>query len=174
MIATFLRPPRAFADWAVDGVHRDEILRSEDRRQTVVPPSEELAALVVDDAHAALGEDAEQRLRPLADAPVEAPPLDPRQRSAGSDGQQGDPAPEVLVYDLAPSTVNLRIRWWTDSRRSNTIRVRGAVLEAVKNALDREGVELPYPTRVVMLHDLAQGNGADPGGEVPDKAMRQE
>lgn len=83
-----------------------------------------------------------------------------------------DPAPEVLVYDLAPFTVNLRIRWWTDSRRSNTIRVRGAVLEAVKAALDREGVELPFPTQVVMLQQAGEGgetaaalDGQQPLGE---------
>ncbi len=67
-----------------------------------------------------------------------------------------DPAPEVVVYELAPFTVNLKIRWWTDSRRSNTVRVRGAVLEAVKIALDREGVELPFPTQVTLLQDQTQ------------------
>jgi small conductance mechanosensitive channel len=67
-----------------------------------------------------------------------------------------DPAPEVLVWELAGSSVNLKVRWWSESRRTNVVHVQATVVEAIKKALDRAGIDMPYPTQVVLLHDQTE------------------
>ena len=67
-----------------------------------------------------------------------------------------EPAPEVLVWDLASSTVNLRVRWWTDSRRSDVVLVMTQVLEAVTTTLSSAGIDMPFPTQVVLFHDQTE------------------
>lgn len=65
-----------------------------------------------------------------------------------------DPAPQVLVVDLAESAVNLRVLWWvTPPRRLETLAARDEVLHAVKAALLQAGIDLPFPTRTVLLQD---------------------
>ncbi len=71
-------------------------------------------------------------------------------------GIEADPKPEVLVWDLAGSSVNLRVRWWTDSKRTSVVHVQAAVLEAVKARLDRAGIDMPYPTQVMLFHDQTE------------------
>ncbi len=63
------------------------------------------------------------------------------------DGVEKEPAPEVLVWDLASSTVNLRVRWWTNSLRTDVVHVRSGVLETIKKALDRAGIDMPFDTQ---------------------------
>jgi small-conductance mechanosensitive channel len=67
-----------------------------------------------------------------------------------------EPAPEVLVWDLAGSSVNLRIRWWTHPRRMDVVLARSAVLQAVKQAMDRDGIDMPFPTQVMLFHDQTE------------------
>jgi small-conductance mechanosensitive channel len=71
-------------------------------------------------------------------------------------GIEADPKPEVLVWDLGGSSVNLRVRWWTQSKRTNVVHVQAGVLEAVKQALDKAGIDIPYPTQVMLLHDQTE------------------
>jgi small conductance mechanosensitive channel len=68
-------------------------------------------------------------------------------------GIEADPKPEVFVWDLAGSSVNLRVRWWTQSKRTNVVHVQAAVLEAIRKALDKAGIDMPFPTQVMLLHD---------------------
>ncbi|CAN5331503.1 hypothetical protein BH24PSE2_BH24PSE2_20740 [soil metagenome] len=55
-----------------------------------------------------------------------------------------EPAPDVVVYELGDSSVNLRVRVWIDSgdRQRATF---FAVMEACKIALDEAGIEIPFP-----------------------------
>ena len=79
----------------------------------------------------------------------------------GIDGVLADPAPDVLLWDLAGSSQNLRIRWWTKPKRSGVVQVRDRVLEAVAKALSNAGVDLPFPTQVVLLHDQTEATDGD-------------
>ncbi len=72
------------------------------------------------------------------------------------DGIEGKPAPEVLVWDLGASSVLLRVRWWTHSIRTDVVHVRAAVLEAVKKALDKAGIDMPFETQVLLWHDQTE------------------
>ena len=72
------------------------------------------------------------------------------------EGVLAEPAPDVLVWELAGSSKNLRVRWWTKPQRGNVLKVRDAVLKAVAEALAEAGVDLPFPTQVVLFHDQTE------------------
>jgi len=72
------------------------------------------------------------------------------------EGVEQDPAPEVLAWELAGSSVNLKVRWWSHSRRSDVVHVQARVIEAIKNALDGAGIDMPFPTQVVLLHEQTE------------------
>lgn len=75
---------------------------------------------------------------------------------AGIEEVASDPAPEAIAWELAGSSVNIRARWWTASGRGDIVRLRGLVLTAIKNELSEAGIDLPFPTRVVLLHDQTE------------------
>lgn len=77
------------------------------------------------------------------------------------DGVLVDPAPDVLVWDLAGSSKNLRLRWWTRPQRSDVLAIRDQVLRAAAEALAKAGVDLPFPTQVVLFHDQTEETDGD-------------
>lgn len=72
-----------------------------------------------------------------------------------------DPPAEAFAWDLAASWVTIRARWWTDSRRADVVRVRAAVIEAIKGALDDAGIDMPYETQVQLFHDQTESDDGD-------------
>ncbi len=73
-----------------------------------------------------------------------------------------DPAPDVLVMDLAESTVNIRARWWINPpRRIDDLASRDRVLCAIKKKLTENGIDLPYPTRQILFHDPTEETDGD-------------
>jgi small conductance mechanosensitive channel len=73
-----------------------------------------------------------------------------------------DPPPQVLVVELAESTVNLRMLWWVEPpRRFETLTAQDEVLARVLAALREADVDLPFPTREILLRD---GTGDAVGG----------
>lgn len=73
------------------------------------------------------------------------------------DGVLADPAPDAIVVDLAGSSVNLRARWWINPpRRADIMDAQDQVLEAIKNTLTAHGIDLPYPTQQILLHDQTE------------------
>jgi small conductance mechanosensitive channel len=73
------------------------------------------------------------------------------------EGVLADPAPDVLVVDLAGSSVNLRARWWINPpRRADIMDAQDRILEAIKNTLTAHGIDLPYPTQQILLHDQTE------------------
>jgi len=77
------------------------------------------------------------------------------------EGVVDDPAPEVIPVALADSSNNIRLRWWTKSDRATVIHTFGEVLENVYAALDSEGIDMPYPTQVVLFHDQTEETDGD-------------
>jgi small-conductance mechanosensitive channel len=74
-----------------------------------------------------------------------------------------DPKPEVLVADLAESSLNLRVMWWIKPpRRLETLAAQDRVLAAIKQRLYvEEGIDLPYPTRQILFHDQTEATDGD-------------
>ncbi|NJM61705.1 MAG: mechanosensitive ion channel family protein [Oscillatoriales cyanobacterium RU_3_3] len=74
-----------------------------------------------------------------------------------------NPAPDVLVVELAESSVNIRVRWWiTPPRRIDSLRSRDRVISAIKQKLYVEnGIDFPYPTRQILFHDQTEETDGD-------------
>ena len=95
----------------------------------------------------------------------------------GLEGISHDPAPEVIPWDLAGSSVNLRVRWWTESARIKVVLARGRVIAAVRDALTSAQIDMPYPTQVMLFHDQTEESDGDrrrqregwPAGDAPPR-----
>ena len=76
---------------------------------------------------------------------------------------QPDPLPEVLVRELAASTVNLEVRFWVDSHRAGFLETTSVVAQRVKEALQAQDIEMPTEIYTLLLKDvpdaLKQSNG---------------
>lgn len=73
-----------------------------------------------------------------------------------------DPAPEALVVRLGDSSVGIRLRWWVrPPQQFDALHSQDAVLHAVRDALRDAGIDLPFPTRQVLLHDQTEESDGD-------------
>lgn len=73
-----------------------------------------------------------------------------------------DPAPDVIVVDLAESTVNIRARWWIKPpRRADALDLQDQVLSAIKKHLTANGIDLPFPTQQILFHDQTEETDGD-------------
>lgn len=79
----------------------------------------------------------------------------------GIDEVLGDPGPEALTWELAGSSVNIRARWWSKPERAHVVALRNRVIKAIKEALDEQAVDMPYPTQVVLFHDQTEATDGD-------------
>jgi small-conductance mechanosensitive channel len=78
------------------------------------------------------------------------------------DGVLAEPAPDVLTYELGPSSVNIRARWWiTPPKRNDALEARDVVLAAIKEKLQAAGIDLPFPTTQVLFHDQTEDADGD-------------
>ncbi len=79
-----------------------------------------------------------------------------------TDGVLPHPAPDVIVVDLADSTVNLRARWWVQPpRRADVLDLQDQVLINIKNKLTANGVDMPFPTQQILFHDQTEETAGD-------------
>jgi small conductance mechanosensitive channel len=53
------------------------------------------------------------------------------------------PPPEVLVRELAASTVNLEVRFWVDSRRAEFLDMTSQAIQTIKESLEAANIEMP-------------------------------
>jgi small conductance mechanosensitive channel len=60
-----------------------------------------------------------------------------------------DPEPQVAVAELADSSVNLVVRPWV--KKEDYWAVRFDVTQKIKEAFDANGIEIPFPQRVVHM-----------------------
>lgn len=64
---------------------------------------------------------------------------------------------EVLVQELAASTVNLEVRFWVDSRRGEFLGTTSAVAQAVKEALQQANVDMPTEIYTLLFRNAPPG-----------------
>jgi len=77
-----------------------------------------------------------------------------------TEGVLDEPGPWVQVIELAPSSVNFALYFWVEAPQANVLRVSDRVATGIKLALDRAGIDMPYPHTVVLFHDVT---GTRPG-----------
>lgn len=62
-----------------------------------------------------------------------------------------EPEPLVLVENLGPSTVNLRVYFWLDGGRHSWLKVKSSVIRLVKRAFQDAGISRPDEAREVTF-----------------------
>ena len=78
-----------------------------------------------------------------------------------TDGVLQDPGPWIYVSELAPSSVNFTVCFWTDATQANVLNVSDKVATGIKYALDKAGIDMPYPHQVVLFHDTTGTRDGD-------------
>ena len=76
------------------------------------------------------------------------------------DGVEPTPEPMVWTREFADSAIVFDVLYWHRSDIRELRRVRSEVAIAIKAALDADGIEIPFPQRV-----LHWGAGSEPGGD---------
>ena len=97
----------------------------------------------------------------------------------GTEGVLTEPPPEALVTGLGAAGVDMTARFWIDPpRRRDAVDALDHAISNVKDALTAAGIDLPYPTSQVLLHDQTEAADGDrtrqregwPAGRNPPRA----
>ena len=73
-----------------------------------------------------------------------------------------DPAPQVRVAELGDFAVQLDVLFWIDPpAKRDALDAVDHVLERVKPALQQAGVDLPFPTSQVLVHDQTEATDGE-------------
>ena len=70
---------------------------------------------------------------------------------AETDGVLKSPAPDILVSEMADSSVNFAVRPWC--RPDDYWKVYFGVIEGIKKKFDEEGISIPFPQRDVHIYE---------------------
>lgn len=65
---------------------------------------------------------------------------------------ESDPPPVIIAWDLAASWVTIRVQWWRGTKQ-NGAQIHDSVIKAIKQALEKAKIDMPFETRVQLLHD---------------------
>ncbi len=69
---------------------------------------------------------------------------------AGLPGVLKDPPPSVTFRNFGESSIDFTLLYWTDTMEVGINNAQDAAIKALKEAFDREGVDLPYPTLSII------------------------
>lgn len=69
----------------------------------------------------------------------------------GVQGVLETPPPQAWVTTFNDSSIDFDVRYWHESDILSMFRVRSGVAMAIKSAFDAEGIEIPFPQRVVTM-----------------------
>ena len=62
-----------------------------------------------------------------------------------------EPEPVVVFHTFSGSSIDLSAYFWIDTARTNMYAAKDSALELVKTALEKKGIEIPYPTQMVHI-----------------------
>ncbi len=66
-------------------------------------------------------------------------------------GFVADPEPMVVFHTFGGSSIDLSAYFWADTAITGPLQAKDSAFELIKAALDRKGIEIPYPTTTVLL-----------------------
>ena len=69
------------------------------------------------------------------------------------EGLELDPPPLVLVQELSASTVNLKVRFWVNSRQQSFLQVTSTVTQVIKEQLQAAHIEMPTEIYTLMFRN---------------------
>ncbi|SFG38266.1 Small-conductance mechanosensitive channel [Halopelagius inordinatus] len=87
----------------------------------------------------------------------------------------GVPSPQVVLKEFGDSAVVLGVRAWIDRPSARRrARTQTAIVGAVKEAFDREGIKIPYPQQELMAREEKEGFvlAGDRDGDAPRDSSR--
>lgn len=62
-----------------------------------------------------------------------------------------DPEPSVVFHTFADSSINLTLFYWIDNRETRQFQASDLGVPVIKNAFEREGIDIPFPIRTVYM-----------------------
>ena len=62
-----------------------------------------------------------------------------------------DPEPQILVNELASSTLNLKVYYWTDTHKFSLLKVSSLAMKRIVKAFDAAGISMPDDAREVVI-----------------------
>lgn len=99
----------------------------------------------------AYGEDVDQARQVITDA------------VSGCETVDKDHPVEIFAHEFADSSINFEVAWWTQPTPLDIRRSRDKVVSAIKRALDKAGIEIPFPYRTLTfkepLETVSRGGG---------------
>ncbi|WP_414548578.1 mechanosensitive ion channel family protein [Anabaena sp. CCY 0017] len=69
-------------------------------------------------------------------------------------GIEKEPKPDVLVRELAASTVNIEVRCWVNSRRLTFLETTSLMAQAIKEALEAAQIDMPTDIYTLKFSDV--------------------
>lgn len=64
-----------------------------------------------------------------------------------------EPKPQVLVDELGGSSVNLKLRGWTQPEMANLKQSTSEITQKIKEKYDENGINIPFPIRTIYYED---------------------
>ena len=69
----------------------------------------------------------------------------------GVDGVADEPPPEVLAEEMGASALTIAARFWVNQKTHGLFDVHSDVVQAITEAAEKAGIDLPYPIQTVRL-----------------------
>jgi small-conductance mechanosensitive channel len=63
-----------------------------------------------------------------------------------------DPPPLITLTEFGESSINISARFWIDATVSNWLRMTSEGVRMVKEAFDKEGINIPFPIRTLSVN----------------------
>lgn len=67
-------------------------------------------------------------------------------------GFMTEPAPIIGFSNFGDSALQLDTYFWIDTAKTNPLAAKDAAFSLVKSALDKQGIDIPFPIRTVYMH----------------------
>ena len=67
-------------------------------------------------------------------------------------GFMTEPAPIIGFSNFCDSALQLDTYFWIDTAKTNPLAAKDAAFSLVKSALDKQGIDIPFPIRTVYMH----------------------
>jgi len=62
-----------------------------------------------------------------------------------------DPAPNIVFHTFGGSSIDLTIYFWIDTAKTDPISAKDVAVTKIKAALDKKGIEIPYPIQTLYV-----------------------
>jgi small conductance mechanosensitive channel len=81
-----------------------------------------------------------------------------RKAVQGCPSASKDKPVDVFAKEFASSSVDFNVFWWTGAHPRDVAESRDEGIEAIKAALDKAGIEIPFPYRTLTFKEPLNAN----------------